>query len=53
MSVAIDFGVVALISIFTPLWLGVYLWAGLIISYLFLLEVLILTLDESTNGEAL
>ena len=53
MSVALDFGAVALISIFTPQWLGLYLWAGLLISYLFLLEVLLLTLDEKNNGEVL
>jgi hypothetical protein len=53
MSVVIDFSAVALISIFTPLWLSVYLWAGVLISYLFLLEVLILILDENNNGEAL
>jgi hypothetical protein len=53
LSVTADFVAIGLMSFFAPEWLGIYLWLALIVSYLFLLEVLILTLEDKNSGEVL
>jgi|GEM_PF-4468576 hypothetical protein len=53
LSVVADFAVIGLVSSLTPKWISMYLWLALIISYLFLLEVLILTLEDKSSSEVL
>jgi len=45
--------VVSVLCVFSPLWLALLLWLALAMSYLFMFEVRLLTLDENSNGELL
>lgn len=43
LKTARDFLAVGVITFSLPFWLGIYLWIGLVVTYLFLLEIRLLT----------
>lgn len=51
LSTVADFMGVGAIALFTPLWMSVWLWMAMVVSYLFMLLVRNLALDEKSDRE--
>jgi multidrug efflux pump subunit AcrB len=47
----VDFVVIGVLSWFSPLWLGVFLWIAFVVSYLFTWQVKSMVLPDEESGE--